>query len=147
MITSDGKAMSTTPRTDEAARQGCYLTTGDYASTCGKQIVHINFARQLETELSEATAELAAIYATSSSEALAEANQTNLNLLKMLAESQAREAQLRETLKFIHDECDWEYSPDDGGDGRIGEACAMALNRPSEDAELSAFIARHTDLK
>lgn len=93
--------MSTTPRTDEAARQGCYLTTGDCASTCGKQIVHINFARQLETELSEATAELAAIYATSSSEALAEANQTNLNLLKMLAESQAREAQLREALERI----------------------------------------------
>ena len=59
MITSDGKAMSTTPRTDEAARQGCYLTTGDYASTCGKQIIHIDFARQLETELNEAKEQVA----------------------------------------------------------------------------------------
>jgi len=145
--------MSTTPRTDESTLEAfCRFDQGGIcdAETRGQRdgrFVEADFARQLETELSEATAELAAIYATSSSEALAEANQTNLNLLKMLAESQAREAQLRETLKFIHDECDWEYSPDDGGDGRIGEACAMALNRPSEDAELSAFIARHTDLK
>lgn len=49
---------SKTPRTDEAARQGCYFTTGEYASTCGKQIVHIDFARQLETELNEAKSQV-----------------------------------------------------------------------------------------
>jgi hypothetical protein len=42
-----------TPRTDGAARKGAYLTAGNYPETCGKQIVHIEFARQLEREIAE----------------------------------------------------------------------------------------------
>lgn len=57
---------------------------------------------QLETELAEAEEELASIYATSSSEALEEANQTNANLIKMFLESQAREVQMQEALKQIY---------------------------------------------
>lgn len=46
--------MSTpTPRSDDAARKGAYLTAGQYPETCGKQIVHIDFARQLEREIAE----------------------------------------------------------------------------------------------
>ena len=39
-----------TPETDDAARKGAYLTHGEYPETCGKQIVHIDFARNLERE-------------------------------------------------------------------------------------------------
>jgi len=39
-----------TPRTDAAARKGAYFTAGKYPETCGKQIVHIDFARELEIE-------------------------------------------------------------------------------------------------
>ena len=39
-----------TPETDEAARKGAYFVPGDFSSTCGKQIVHIDFARKLERE-------------------------------------------------------------------------------------------------
>ncbi len=42
-----------TPETDDAARKGAYLTTGEYPETCGKQIVHIDFARKLERERDE----------------------------------------------------------------------------------------------
>ena len=43
-----------TPETDDAARKGAYLTHGKYPETCGKQIVHIDFARKLERERDEA---------------------------------------------------------------------------------------------
>lgn len=39
-----------TPETDDTARKGAYLTHGKYPETCGKQIVHIDFARKLERE-------------------------------------------------------------------------------------------------
>ena len=39
-----------TPESDDAARKGAYLTHGEYPETCGKQIVHIDFARKLESE-------------------------------------------------------------------------------------------------
>lgn len=47
-----------TPETDDAARKGAYLTHGEYPETCGKQIVHIDFARKLERERDEAREEL-----------------------------------------------------------------------------------------
>lgn len=43
-----------TPRTNAAAREGAYVKEGKYPETCGKQIVHIDFARTLEQELAEA---------------------------------------------------------------------------------------------
>ena len=39
-----------TPETDDAARKGAYHAHGEYPETCGKQIVHIDFARRLERE-------------------------------------------------------------------------------------------------
>lgn len=45
-----------TPETDDTARKGAYLTHGEYPETCGKQIVHIDFARRLECERDEALA-------------------------------------------------------------------------------------------
>lgn len=39
-----------TPETDAAARKGAYLAHGEYPETCGKQLVHIDFARKLERE-------------------------------------------------------------------------------------------------
>lgn len=39
-----------TPETDDAARKGAYFTLDKYPETCGKQIVHIEFARKLERE-------------------------------------------------------------------------------------------------
>lgn len=47
-----------TPRSDDAARKGAYMSDGDYNSTANKQLVHLNFARQLERELNEANARL-----------------------------------------------------------------------------------------
>lgn len=52
-----------TPRTDAEARSGAYMTTGDYSSTAGKQIVHIDFARTLERDLAQSQAELASVKA------------------------------------------------------------------------------------
>jgi len=46
--------MSDTPLTDAAASEGAYMSDGDYSSTQGKQFVHVDFARKLERELSEA---------------------------------------------------------------------------------------------
>lgn len=50
--------MSDTPRTDAEARMGAYLKDGDYASTCGHQHVHIDFARTLERENQQLRAEM-----------------------------------------------------------------------------------------
>lgn len=51
--------MSETPRTDDAARQGAYMSAGEYPETCGKQFVHLDFARTLERELNAANARIA----------------------------------------------------------------------------------------
>jgi len=50
--------MSETPRTDAAAIAGAYMSSGDYSSTQGKQLVHIDVSRQLERELNAAKAEI-----------------------------------------------------------------------------------------
>ena len=50
-----------TPETDDAVRKGAYLTHGEYPETCGKQIVHIDFARKLERERDEAREQLEAM--------------------------------------------------------------------------------------
>lgn len=47
-----------TPETDDAARKGAYLVAGEYPETCGKQIVHIDFARKLERERNGALARI-----------------------------------------------------------------------------------------
>lgn len=44
---------SDTPETDQQAREGAYFKPGDYNSTEGKQLVHIDFARKLERERNE----------------------------------------------------------------------------------------------
>lgn len=87
--------MSDTPRTN-AARPP-FVEMQDFVAA--------DFARQLERELNESHAliesheqELSSIYATSASEALAEANAANVNLLGLLEKSHAREAQLRAAL-------------------------------------------------
>jgi hypothetical protein len=43
-----------TPESDKAAREGAYFQHGDYAETCGKQLVHLETARRLERERDEA---------------------------------------------------------------------------------------------
>lgn len=47
-----------TPRADKAACEGVYLSTEDYSSTHNKQIVHLDFARTLERELTHTKAQL-----------------------------------------------------------------------------------------
>jgi len=45
------------PETDSAAKAGAYHMPGDYAETCGKQLVHIDFASNLERQRDEARKE------------------------------------------------------------------------------------------
>jgi hypothetical protein len=65
---------------------------------------------------------------------LNEASREHDELRVTLAASQAQVARLREELKFILDECDWEEDLN-GGDHRIGVACRKALSATATAAQ------------
>ena len=90
--------MSDTPRTDAVAYKPEEEPTP--ALMLMEMTIH---AKTLERELSEAKKELGAIYTTSASEALAEANVANVQLLMLLDKSRANEAQLRAALRALYD--------------------------------------------
>lgn len=117
--------MSTQAPTPESDREkfACNYTNpnGSFFGDC----VELGFARNLERERDEARAEL--------EEWKARSQKNICELVNIHAAQAAQIVQLRSTLQFIRDECDWEESPiegENGGDQRIGKACAAALSFP-----------------